>query len=210
MIVLVLAAALISPAPPATSLVGLWESARTSKGGIGHTLEFRAGGAFVDAVTVIVDGYYRVVGDRLVVGEHPAADPDASKAPRFKIEDDVLVQTGPDGSVVRKARLGRAEEGKPAIVGEWRYRHDTKAIAFERYTGEGRMFFRLPMSSSVGRYSLKTCEIVLILPNRPDVTMTLDVRGDELSLSGSDGRTTVYRRVTAGAWYDTEHIDRQQ
>lgn len=40
--------------------------------------------------------------------------------------------------------------------------------------------------------------------------MTIVIRGDDLSLSGSDGRTTDYRRVTAGAWYDTEHIDKQR
>jgi hypothetical protein len=101
MIALVLAATLMSPTPETTGMVGLWESTRTSSGGIGHTMEFRADGAFVEATTVIVDGYYRVVGDRLVVGaQPPGADPDAGKAPQFKIEGDELVQTGPDGSVV--------------------------------------------------------------------------------------------------------------
>lgn len=211
MIALVLAVALMSSAPEATDLVGLWESGKTSQGGIGQTLEFRADGTFVEATTVIVDAYYRIVGDRLVVGEQPpGAEPDTGKASRIRIEGDQLIQTGPDGAEVHKERVGRPEEGQPAIVGVWQYRHYTGAIAFERFTAEGRMNFRLPMVSSVGRYVPQADGLLLTRPNRPKVKVTARLRGDELSLSGSDGRTTEYQRVKAGAWYDTEQAAKQR
>jgi len=207
MIALVLVAALISPVDETANLIGLWDSVKTSSGGIGQTLEFRGDGTFVEAATVLVDGYYRVIGDRLVVGQQPLGA-DAKQSTRIKIEGDVFVQTGPDGTVIRRERIGPGGEGKAGIVGAWRYHHYTNAVAFERYTDEGRFFFRLPMSSSVGRYVLKGGELLLLRPNQPDVKMRAETRGDTLSLSGG-GRVTDYRRDPAGPWYDREHIARQ-
>ena len=206
---LLLCVALLSSAPEATDLVGLWESGETSKGGIGPTLEFRADGTFVEGTVVIVDAYYRLVGDRLVIGgQPPGAEPDTAKAPRIRLEGDRMIQTGPDGAEVHKERVGKPVEGQPAIVGTWRYKHYSGAIAFERFTDEGRMHFRLPMVSSVGRYVSKADGLVLSQPNRPKVKVTARLHGDTLSLSGSDGRTTEYRRVEAGAWYDTAQAKR--
>lgn len=204
---LVLAVLLDSQASQVTSIVGLWDSATTSNGGIGQTLEFRADGTFVGAMTVIVDGYYRLIGDRLIVGEQPPGpDAETAIAPRITFDGDVLVESGPDdGSIVRKERIGPKEAGVPGIIGAWRYRHYTKAIAFERYTKDGRMFFRLPMTSAVGHYSLNGNELVLAWPSKPEVKMVIENRGDALSLS-QDGRTTDYRRDTAGPWYEREHI----
>jgi hypothetical protein len=206
-LVLVLAAALVSAASNPTDLVGLWESTTTSRGGIGHTFEFRSDGTFVEATTVIVDGYYRLVGNRLVNGEQPVGlGADVSKAARIKFDGDVLEETGPDGSVVRKERMGTGTESSP-LVGAWRYRHYTDVVAFERYTADGRMFFRLPMVSSVGRYSLKGNELLIVGASQRDATMTTTLHGDTLSLV-TEGKTTNYRRVSAGPWYEREHIVR--
>ena len=207
MLGLMLAAALVFAAANPTDLVGLWESTTTSRGGIGHTFEFRADGTFVEATTVIVDGYYRLIGDRLVNGDQPVGpNADVSKSARIKFDGDVLVETGPDGSVVRKERMGTGTESSP-LVGAWRYRHYTDVVAFERYTADGRLFFRLPMSSSVGRYSLKGNELLIVIPNQRDASMTTNLVGDTLSLVG-DGKTTNYRRVSTGPWYEREHIVR--
>jgi hypothetical protein len=205
---LVLGAALVSLAQ-APGLVGLWDSATTSKGGIGETLEFRADGTFVDATTVIVNAHYRVAGDRLVVAEQPAGLTAGDLEPvQIKIDGRSLKATGPDGSVVIKERIGPSETGTPAIVGAWRYRHYTGAMAFERYTTDGQLYFRLPMRSFVGRYTLKGRELSLTQPNRPTVRMTIAFAGgDTLNLSGNS-RTTPYRRDTAGPWYGREHVSK--
>jgi hypothetical protein len=90
----------------------------------------------------------------------------------------------------------------------WRYRHYTGALAFERYTMDGRMYFRLPMRSFVGRYALKGRELSLTQSNRPMVRMTVAFDGgDTLNLSGNN-RTTPYRRDAAGPWYEREHVSR--
>jgi hypothetical protein len=206
MMVLVLAATFLSSTVQTTPLVGLWDSATTSRGGIGSTLEFRADGTFVEATTVIVNGYYRIIDGRLVVGDQPlGSQADAAKSLRIEVDGDVLRLTAPDGAVLRKDRVGRPEVGKPAIVGAWRYRHDTGTTAFERYTDDGRMFFRLPMKSSVGRYVLQGNKLLLKRPNQADRAMTVVLAGDELTLTSTD-RTANYRRDKAGPWYDREHI----
>jgi hypothetical protein len=203
----VLSSMLFSMPQPAP-LVGLWDSATTSTGGIGSTLEFRADGTFVEATTVIVNAYYRVTAGRLVIDERPVGpQAPAAMAVRVEVEGDVLRWTGPDGAMVRKERLGRPEAGKPAIVGAWRYRHDTGTTAFERYTDDGRMFFRLPMKSSVGRYVLKRSELLLTRPSQADVAMKVVLMGDELTLSTND-RTSSYRRDMAGPWYERERISK--
>lgn len=79
--------------------------------------------------------------------------------------------------------------------------------AFERFTDDGRMFFRLPMKSYVGRYVLKGSDLVLSRPNQAGVVMKIVVQTDELSLS-TGGRTTTYRRDEAGPWYDRERLVR--
>ena len=56
---IVIAVALLPVLFQADPIVGLWDSTRTSAGGLGTTLEFRADGTFVEAATVIVNTYYR-------------------------------------------------------------------------------------------------------------------------------------------------------
>jgi hypothetical protein len=72
---------LIAQAVSVNPLVGLWESDGKSKGGIGAALEFRSDGTYTQATTMLVDAFYRVVGDRLVMGDQPpAVDADTTAA----------------------------------------------------------------------------------------------------------------------------------
>ena len=200
----VLTASLIAGMAQASPIVGLWDSARTSAGGIGTTLEFRPDGAFIEATTVIVNAYYRVVGDRLLIEAQPISDqPPADAGVSIEIEDDLFRMTGPDGSVIEKRRLGVRDAGKPPIAGAWQYRHSTGVTAFERYTEDGLLQFRLPMTSTRGRYVLNGAELVMTRPNQPDMKMTLALAGDVLALSGN-GRTSEYGRDAGGPWYDRE------
>ena len=163
------ARALTCPPPGTQDLVGLWESRETSKGGIGHAVEFRPDGTYAEAPTVIVELPYQVSGDRLILKEGPET--------RFEIQGDTLTQTRPDGSRVRKERLGKAVEGSPAIVGVWRYRHDTGVTAFETDAGLVPSTFdavtvnvyATPFVSPVTRIGL--AEPVTTMPPGDDVTV---------------------------------------
>jgi hypothetical protein len=205
---LLLAAAINCPEPKSSELVGLWESASTSQGGIGHTIEFRPDGTIIEAATVIVDLHYRIVGDRLSVGAEPLPlEPDPTGATTLRFEGARLLATAPDGTVVERERLGQAIAGQPAIVGVWRYRHSTGGIAFERYTPDGRVRFRLPMKSSSGCYVPAAKRVTLTMSRKETETrLQFELRGDELTLTGQ-GRTSRYLRDEAGPWYDRKHLD---
>src|SRR5579863_4845045 len=90
--------------PASPELVGLWESQKTSQGGIGQTFEFRPDGVAVTSGTVMVNTSYRVVGDRLVVGESVGSGRPAESV-AFQIHGAALILTRPDGATLRKERM---------------------------------------------------------------------------------------------------------
>lgn len=197
-------AALACPAPGSRDLIGLWESQQTSKGGIGHTLEFRDNGTFVEASTVLVNFHYRVDGSRLFLSE-AASDNDTKRARDFRLEGNNLVETGPGGSSITKERINGRQAGSTGIVGEWRYPHYAGGTAFESYTTDGRMLFRLPMSSSIGCYALKGGRLSFVLRQKETVT-AFERHADELTVTSPGKPAKLYGRESAGPWYDREHI----
>jgi len=203
-----IAATIHCAAPTNAELVGLWESEQVSKGGIGHTLEFKADGSYIEAMTVIVDMLYRFDNGKLAVFE-PQATPDRIKGSGVDITftDNGHILKGPDGSSVRKERLGKvhAKEIAP-IVGVWRYRHYTGGMAFERYTPEGVMQFRLPMSSSTGCYNMEKNHLNIIQNNIKTI-MPFKLNGDQLALENESKPPSRYRRDYAGGWYPRDTIE---
>ena len=203
MLAFLLAGLLTCPVPGSMEIVGLWESRETSKGGIGHTVEFREDGTFVEAITVIVNGFYRLDGNRLLLSETVGGTEAGSQ---FRVEGNTFVHIGPDGSVSRKERLKGPSAAEGSVAGNWSYRHYTGAIAFERYTNNGQMLFRLPLKSSSGCYSVSGRGLSWS-PQGRNIVAKLQVRGDTLALENPARSTTVYVREPSGPWYDREHLD---
>jgi hypothetical protein len=196
------------PDPGALDVAGFWESRNTSKGGIGHTLEFRKDGTFVEATTVIVGMNYHVSGDRLFLDELVEDKTIEPEGVEFRVEGDLLVEKAPNAPVVRKERVGKAEPGSPPIVGVWRFRHDTGAIAYEKYGADGRVSLRLPLASSTGCYKVLGDRLAMKKPGCKEVTLPFDLGAGEFVLRGPGGRSTAYGFVTEGPWYDREHPPR--
>lgn len=106
----------------------------------------------------------------------------------------------------RKERFGKPPVAGPTLTGVWRYRHDTGAVAYERYSDDGVFLFRLPMRSFTGCFTLDGDRLRLAHQAMPETVMPIAWRAGDLVLPGK-GRDAVYRRGPAGAWYDLEHID---
>jgi hypothetical protein len=190
-----LAAALACTPAGVHAVVGFWESENTSKGGIGHTLELKADGGALAATTVLVNMRYRVNGNRLVFDEN-------TQGGTFRIEGDRLFQTGPDGSVVEKRRVGNSRPGK-SIVGVWRFAHYAGGVAYERYTASGELQFRLALSSYPGCYSVASGKLTI---TQPSVSTTpYKIQGERLVLTQSN-KPFAYVRVPGGAWYPREPL----
>jgi hypothetical protein len=203
-----LIAATVCPAPRSLVLVGRWESRDTSKGGIGNVIEFHTDGTFVQALTIIVNLAYAVSGDQLTVAKSPEEKPAPETAVHFKADATSFVRRAADGSETFATRVGRPDAGTDAIVGSWRYRHYSGAIAFEHYTSDGKLAFRLPMTSSVGCYDVEAEGHDVTISNTSGGSHRLwfDTAKDELNVKSAD-KSWSYSRTDQGNWYDIEHID---
>lgn len=203
-----LIAATVCPAPQSSVLVGRWESRTTSKGGIGNVMEFHPDGSFVEALTVLVNLAYAVSGDQLTVAKNPGEKPAPETAVHFKADATRFVRRAANGAETSATRVGRPDAGVDAIVGSWRYRHCSGAIAFEHYTADGKLAFRLPMKSSAGCYDIDADGHVVIISYSSEGSHRLwfDTAHDELSVKSAD-KSWSYSRTKPGNWYDIEHID---
>jgi hypothetical protein len=183
----------------ANELVGLWESRDTSKGGIGGTVEFRADGVTVSGLTVLVNMVYRVDDDRLDVAM--TKEELKGNGMPFKVDAETLTQTSNESTVVKK-RFGGDRPDSRSIVGAWTYPHYTGGVAYERYTPDGRLEFRLALSANTDCYSVSNGRITFAGP-KPG-TNAYTVKGDELTIEKDRGRTLAYVRVKPGPWYPRE------
>jgi hypothetical protein len=208
---LLLAAAMTCPAPGSGELVGRWESHNTSKGGIGHVIDLREDGSFVESMIILVNFRYEVHGDQLLVHDTSGAGAPGAPPVQFRVEDNTFIRSIPNEPEVRAERVDASDPNEPKIVGVWKYRHYTGAIAFERYTVGGDLSLRLPMTSSTGCYlpNIEKKEISLSPGKGREKTLRFVVGAAALRLESPGKPPTDYDRSPWGAWYDFDHIDFQ-
>jgi 2-polyprenyl-6-methoxyphenol hydroxylase-like FAD-dependent oxidoreductase len=205
---LVLAAAVTCVAPSGTAPVGFWESDTTSRGGIGVAIELGADGTFLMSTTVMVEQLYRVTDGKLFMADSAAALATTTDGRPFTVTADTLTHADGRGSEIRKERVGAPPAaGASPLVGVWRYRHFAGAIAFERYAADGRLLFRLPLTSEQGCYRATGSSLSIATP-QTDTSMQYSVTGqDKLVLKAREGETFSYHR--AEPWYPRAQIDYQ-
>jgi hypothetical protein len=112
-------------------LLGTWVAVHRSLAGLGSMWTFQPGGKLEMSFGAIVDGWYKVEGDRLIYPPNstlPGAKPQVFI---FRVEGDTLVQrpvkegaTAEELETLRKAemrmkRVVPARAGDPPIVGMW-------------------------------------------------------------------------------------------
>jgi len=196
-----------SPVPPAlpNPLVGVWEPVQRSMGGLGSVIEFTPDGRFIRTMGAIVDSHYRVDGDRLFLREKETGPEDTKLIRRFTVDGGTLTFT-PAGSDERRQRVGAPVPGAPPIVGIWRYDYNGgPQQAYERYSPDSRLEFRLPMASDTGRYRIDKGAIVFAPARGPENTLEFEIRGDRLLLR-EQGRPqqNELRRIGETSWYDRD------
>jgi hypothetical protein len=164
--------ALRSPGPPspATSLFGHWEWTGASYGGIGNMLDFGNGAQLVFTYAVILNGAYRMVGDRLIrtqLARQGARDEAAQDTVHFAARGDSLLRWWPTRPDTLVAERTPASQSRAGLVGQWSYPYARfagaaasrmpgmeNAIAFETFTADGRFHFRIPLRPQPMRYQM--------------------------------------------------------
>jgi hypothetical protein len=98
-------------APDSTEVVGLWESQRRSKGGIGHAIELRPNGTYMEGSVVLADMRYRVADGQLIEMDGNGPTERVVRTTSFQINGRSLVEKSVDGQEVTKVRAGSSSSG---------------------------------------------------------------------------------------------------
>lgn len=204
---LALASALICHVPSDNNLIGLWESTAISRGGIGHNVEFRGDGSYTTAVTVIVDVAYDVKDGRFYTAKNKGEPISYDKGLKIEVSNAGFSLTGDDGKKeIREKQVAGTEQ---TIVGTYRYRHYSGGMAYEKYTDDGLLKFRLPMSAESGCYSTNRRKVTIKLDKGEEKELNFRVDGKLLVLEGKKGKFS-YDLVPEGAWYPGKVTDYQK
>ena len=157
----------------------------------------------MESIAVIVNMYFRVSGDLLSAGLTREVSDISSK---IRFAGDLLVETATDGSAVTKTRFGDAGSNASPIIGMWRYRHYAGPMAFESYTDDGRLLFRMPMRSSAACYGVSGNDLTITKATGEKVTLQFETRDQELSLTSVGHPAQSYVKASS-PWYDIQHLD---
>jgi hypothetical protein len=204
---IILATVLNCSFPSTPEIVGFWETERTSKGGIGHTFEFTNDGSYLEAVSVIVDQKYHYENGKLSIIAPQEGAANNENTTEIVLDKMSFTIKGTDGSTFRKERADVPTSEKPTIIGVWRYRHYTGAIAYERYAPNGLFQFRLPMTSSSGCYKIEGDQLILIKNDKEKISTKYRFHDGKLELENKSRAPTIYRLEKYGPWYQRDEID---
>jgi len=207
LVTLALATTLACQVPENDKVVGLWESTAVSRGGIGHNLEFREDGSYTSAVTVIVDLTYDIKDGSFYMSHNKDEQINYEKGKQIEITESGFTLTDENGEEEMKTKVTPGTE--KTIVGKYKYRHYSGAIAYEKYTSDGIVKFRLPMNSVSGCYLLHKNTITITHSKKEPSEMTYEASDGLLNLKDLKGKHS-YNLVPEGAWYQSKEIDYQK
>tara|TARA_R110002072_G_scaffold195331_1_gene352653 strand:- start:134 stop:769 length:636 start_codon:yes stop_codon:yes gene_type:complete len=187
-------------------LAGLWESISVSRGGVGHNLEFRIDGSYTTATTVLVDLRYEIRDGEFFMSHNSGEEIDFSNGARIEETETDFTLTKDDVVEVKTKQTPTEEK---TIVGTYVYRHYSGRMAYEKYTDDGKVIFRLPIESKSGCLKLDE-NMIFLQADEGQREFTYSMRGENLHLEESDGTRYAYKRVPEGAWYDSKNIDYEE
>jgi hypothetical protein len=99
-------------------IVGRWEAMETTKG-LGSSLQFNPDGSFTYHVGSLVNGTYKLEGNKLIItASQHAPEKTRTEVLEVKIEGDTLLQKT-EGGMVKLVRLIPGAANSPPIVGIW-------------------------------------------------------------------------------------------
>jgi hypothetical protein len=172
--------------PPVKSsgnnLVGVWESADTTKGGLGAIYEFREDGGLVAGIGALVNLTY---------------DP----------QDPNLQQLLPDSKVPgdesQPQKIMDGPAGSAPYVGVWKFRHYTGGIAYQWITDDGRILLRVPFPIPWSSYEVKGNKLLVFQKGCPRQEFLFKVTEKTLELTkpGKKKKETISLIRVTPTWY---------
>lgn len=172
--------------PPGKSsgnkLVGVWESADTTRGGLGAIYEFRDDGGLVAGVGALVNFTY---------------DP---QDPNLK---QLLPESQPPGLESQPQKIMDGPAGSAPYVGVWKFRHYTGGTAYQWITDDGRILLRVPFPIPWSRYEVKGNRLLVFQKGCPRQEFLFKVTEKTLELTkpGKKKKQTISLIRVTPTWY---------
>jgi hypothetical protein len=188
---------LLLAAQPAgqSPLVGRWDAEARSGGGLGIWFELADQGACQQTVGAMVDATWSLEGEGLTVSiPNPAGQPVVQHA-SVSFQGPTLTEVF-EGLPKHMTRWGPSPAA-PSIVGVWSYPHPAGGTAYEEYTEDGRMLFRLPIKTTSCRWTVDADRLALTV-GKESTKSRWRIAGDTLTMEAETGART-FRRERAGA-----------
>jgi Domain of unknown function (DUF4440) len=184
----------------AVPIVGTWESAATTDGGVGAKLDFAADGTFISTLGVVGIFTYTIGDNQLTTTvKNPATGRSEDHTTAIRIERDTLTQkdgNGPGKDVTMK-RVRRARDTADPILGSWSFSHETGATAFVAFSKNGQGLFRLPISSCSGTWTdAGGRHLSVSINGQVPTAWDYSIENGVLSMRVGQGREVKYNRVT--------------
>lgn len=193
--------------PTNKEVVGLWESTTTSRGGIGNNFEFKNDGSYTAATVVLVNLTYEIKDGKFYMSQNPGEQINYTKGAAIEVTETGFTLTGEDGT--KEVKVKKVQNNEKTIIGEYKYHHYTGGTAYEKYTSDGEMKFRLPMKSVSGCYSINNGEISVTQNAKKPAKISYIISSGNLTLKSPEGEY-LYSLVPEGTWYDSKDIDYQK
>ena len=181
----------VAPSP----LVGRWDAETRSSGGLGIWFELADQGACQQTVGAMVDATWSLDGEGLTVTIPVPSGPPIVQHGSVSFEGPLLTQAF-EGQPKRMLREGPTP-ATPSIVGVWSYPHPAGGTAYEEYTQDGRMLFRLPIKTTNCRWTVEADRLALTVGNE-STKSRWRIAGETLTLEAETGSST-FRRERTGA-----------
>lgn len=201
---IVLAAGLACQVQEEKDLIGFWESMAVSRGGIGLNFEFKGDGSYSTAEVVLVDLTYDIKDEKLYISKNQGEPVSYEKGLKIVLSETDLVLVGDNGR--KKVRNRLTKNSSKSIVDKYRYRHYTRAIAYEKYTKDGKFLIRIPMKATNGCYTASKDTLVIKQSEHDDKQIKYRIHKGKLLMKDSN-KSYSYNPVKEGAWYKSDMID---
>jgi hypothetical protein len=194
-IALLLSWALLVQAVAPSPLVGRWDAETRSSSGLGIWFELADQGACSQTVGVMVDGTWKLDGEGLTLSVPVPSGPPAVQHGSVSFDGPMLTQAF-EGTPKLMLREGPSPAAA-SLAGVWTYPYPTGGTAYEEYTPDGRLLFRLPIKTTSCQWTVDADRLVLTL-GTDSVTSRWRIADDRLTMI-VNGQSRAYRRERAGA-----------
>ncbi len=197
-LLLSLQAAAPSRGPDPALLLGQWESAIRTQGGVGNILEFKPNGTVTQISAAMGDSTYAIEGEWLRTfwkDESTGKVNESDTRVEFQ-GSDVFSEKGEDGAEQSYSeRIGRAVPNASPVVGEWCSVLLETLTNYRQFTPDGKIYVRMPITVLRGRYGVAGDVLDVQIDGQPPGKYPFRFADGQLVIKNRDGTDRIYKRT---------------